>query len=418
MNHKFTVGLALSALILTCGCKKSIKPDSVDLGTKAKAGFVTNTDWQQPGLAGRVIRYDIDDGNGSDCLFAYNISTGAVSLTQISGTNSTTIVAGPGIRTDNAGNIDVKAYNTDVTDFYNEVGGVHIIPYDADGSGHEDHLLMYIPLRHTVYLLSYSGGGYWHLQWGSTSGIGGYDLGGITDKIISYDYGGGTKRDLICYRPGNRFVWLIQNTGTAASPNWVARVQSNGGIGGFDMAGTMDQLVAFGGAAPGYMDLIAYRPSYGYVWVLAHGANNTTWYSSILASRTGFYAGSGSAPYFSLGSLQDRVVVINGGLNGSDADDDIFMPYRPGSGLGVSYIYGVNYSTGVGLGGISLYPGLNYPMTNNPYGSPGGGAGDHVVAFSPTAQGNTDLLFYSNGANTQSQLYEWNAGTGAYTQVY
>lgn len=368
------------------------------------------------------FRYDIDDGNGSDCLFAYNISTGEVSLTQISGANSTTIVAGPGIRTDNAGNIDVKAYNTDVTDFYNEVGGVHIIPYDADGSGYEDHLLMYIPLRHTIYLLSYSGGGYWHLQWGSTSGIGGYDLGGITDKIISYDYGGGTKRDLICYRPDNRFCWLIQNTGTAASPNWVARVQSNGGIGGFDMAGTMDQLVAFDGPAPGYMNLIAYRPSYGYVWVMSHTPNNTTWYANLFTSRTGFHV-QGGPPFFSLASLQDRLVVMNGSaLTGSNTND-IWMPYRPGSGLSnVSYEYAVNYPPPGQLGGFlygfSLFSGLNYPMTNNPYGSPGGGAGDHVVAFSPTAQGNTDLLFYSNGANTQSQLYEWSAGANAYTQVY
>lgn len=413
--------LAFSTLILTAGCKKSINKSSVDLTQGAKAGFVTNNDWQHPGVTGRVIRYDINDGNGSDCFFAYDIGTGQVSLTQVNGTNSTTICSGPGIRTDNVGNIDVKQNNGDCTDQYNEVGGVHIIPYDADGTGHEDHLLLYIPGRHIVYLLQYIGGGYWHQQWGSTSGIGGYDLGGVTDKIITYDFGNRVKKDLICYRPGYRFFWVIVNNGTSSSPSWVAKVQSNGGVGGFDLAGTMDQLVAIGGPQQGYMSLVAYRPSQGTAYVLSHTPSATAW-GGLFQSSSGFYAGISQPPFFSLGSLQDRVVAVNGlAFQGSNADN-IWTCYRPGSGLGVSYTYAPNYAVGAPprtLGGSSLYPGLNYPMNNNPYGA--GGAGDHVIPFSPIVnQGNTSLLFYSNGGVNfnQSQVYEWNPGSNSYTQVY
>lgn len=418
--------LALSALVMTAGCKKSLN-SSVEVTQKAKAGFVTNNDWQHPGVNGRVIRFDINDGNGSDCLLAYDIGSGQVSLTQVNGTNSTTLYSQTNLLTDNAGTVNFSQYGYLCSDQYNETGGPHIIPYDADGSGHEDHILMYIPVVKMVYILHFNTStGHWVLDWyNGGTGIGGYDLAGTTDKIISYDFGNKVKRDLICYRPGSRFFWVLVNNGTTTAPIWVAKVQSNGGVGGFDLAGTMDQLVAIGGPQQGNMSLVATRPSYGYAFVLSHIAGATGW-GGLFQSNSGFYAGITQPPFFTEGLLQDRVVAVNGlAFQGSNADN-IFMCYRPGgpTGLSYSYTYGPNYAVGAPprtLGGSYLYPGLNYPMNNNPYASGAGGRGDHVIPFSPIVnQGNTSLLFYSNGGlnSNTAQIYEWNPSSSTYTQVY
>jgi hypothetical protein len=443
MKRNFSVVLALSALILTGGCKKAITSNSVDLAGGAKASFALNTQWQQPTLNGRVIRYDINDGHGSDCLFTYDIGTGMVSLTQVSSTGSTNIVNNEGLLVQNNSPFDIRAYNTDVTDNYNEVGGVHFIPYDATGSGHEDHLLMYIPGRGIVYLWTYAGNGVWQQTWNSSTGIGGYNLTGFYDKIIAYDWQGtGHKKDLICYRPGSGIFWVLVNTGTASAPVWTPRVQSNGGVGGFDLKGTMDQLVAFEGPISGYMGLLAYRPSYGYVWGMSHTANSVNWSASDISSRQGLYqstvpfpAANIAPPYFTCADLQDRILIMNG-LNfpAAAGSDDLWFPYRPGGtggGLAASYLYTVQYDNlppedgGNGGGDLvarNLFPnqGANYQLTHDPYNgtSYGTGIGDHIIAFSPTDQGNTDLLFYSNGGGNASQLYTWNAGTSSYTQVY
>jgi len=195
MKRNFSVLLALSALVMTAGCKKSLN-SSVEVTQKAKAGFVVNNDWQHPGVTGRVTRFDINDGNGSDCLLAYDISSGQVSLTQVNGTNSTTLYSSTGFVTDNVGTINFYQYSSYCTDQYNETGGVHIIPYDANGSGHEDHLLMYIPVLKMIYILHYNTTtGHWIQDWyNGATGIGGYDLAGTTDKIISYDFGSGVRK--------------------------------------------------------------------------------------------------------------------------------------------------------------------------------------------------------------------------------
>jgi len=425
MKRNFSVLLALSALVMTAGCKKSLN-SSVEVTQKAKAGFVANNDWQHPSVKGRVIRYDLNDGNGSDCLLAYDIGTGQVSLTQVNGANGTTLYSNTGFVTSN-GSISVSQYGYLCTDQYNEVGGPHIIPYDANATGHEDHLLMYIPQQKMVYILHYDiSSGRWIQDWyNNATGLGGYDLAGATDKIITYDFGAGVKKDLICYRPGYRFFWVLVNAGSVTSPNWIAKVKSTGGVGGFDLAGTMDQLVAVGGPQPGNMSLVATRPSYGYAFALSHQAYATDW-GGLFQSNSGFYSGISQPPFFSEGYLQDRVVAVNGlAFQGSNADN-IWMCYRPGAstGLGASYFYAPNYSVNAPprtLGGYSLYNGLYYPMNNNPYAAGAGGAGDHVVPFSPIInQGNTSLLFYSNGGVNfnQSQIYEWNNSTNTYTQVY
>lgn len=427
MKHKFTVGLALSALILTCGCEKSIKSDSVALSKGTKAGFVSNPDWQTPGLYGRVIHFDIGDGEGNDCLLAWDIHTGETSLTQIASTGSTTLYQNAGFQLSNAGAISVTQWNGDCTDPYNEVGGVHVIPYDATGNGHDDHLLVYVPGRGILYLIHWANG-QWVEDWSSASGIGGYNLTNAYDKIITYDYGAGVRNYLILYRPGGGITWVMHNNSTPSNPNpstwtWTPVLQSNSGIGSFDMKDPHDQLVTIGGPSLGNMNLAAYTPYYGYIYLINHIANE-----QFNAGSPGMYARAShnGLPGFTFTGLQDRVVSIYSGTGATnDPENDASMwCYRPGAGMSISAFYAwnspSNYLTQLGIpSGL----GANYPMKNNPYPSTGNYSyiGDHVVPLSglgyEPGQTNAGVLFYSNGGG-QSQLYFPNSAYTAYTQVY
>lgn len=439
MKFNLYCTLIASGLILACGCKKPLN-NSVKLSNGAKAGFAANTGWQMPGIYGRLARYDINDGNNSDCILAYDVYYGTVSLTQFNATNSTTLY-GPvdGFATDNEGTIDVNNWWSDITDNYNEVGGVHIIPYDATGSGHEDHLLLYIPLRGVACLLHYTGVGStpWHVDWqnGTTSGpgIGGYNLAGIYDKIITYDYGTGEKNYLMLYRPGSGILWVLQNNTTPSNPDpaggitWTPRIQSNGGIGGYDLKNVSDQLVVIGGPAHDYMDLAAFRPGYGNVWFLYHAANSVNW-SAGYSTSSGLN-GFGLDKQDRIATGSDGGVLVPASVVPENDANSFF--YRPGPGLGaVPTCQAAFYQwPGSGNPGAPTYPTFSGFGTNssqllltNPYAN-STNAGDHVLFF--TGYGgnyNISMLFYTPGASKQSQLYypvgEAEATGANYYEVY
>jgi hypothetical protein len=425
MKRNLSLILALSALIITAGCKKNLNSTgSVNLAKGAKAGFVTNAGWQMPSITGRLVRYDIGSGNNSDCIIAYDVLHGGVSMTQFTNGSSTTVYPQTnGFVTDVPGvTIAVNNWWSDITDNYNEVGGVHITAYDAGGTGHEDHILLYIPGRGLACLMHYNlATSNWHVDWpsGMTSatvtgtGIGGYDLKGFYDKVISYDYGSGTKKELMLYRPGNGFVWVIQNIGTASSPNWTPRVQSSGGIGGYDLKGLNDQLVTIGGPIHDYMSVAATRPGLGFVWLLEHPANSVNW-SPLVSNTSGL-------PGFSFANVQDRMVSINNQLlspaSSVPEDDGDFLCYRPAAGIGTTVVYQWTPNLGTGPNGLSSF---HYTFNGLNAGSLLTSGGDHVLSF--TGYGgpfNSSLLFYTPGASVQSQLYYLSSpGTNVYNEVY
>jgi hypothetical protein len=411
MKMNIYYALIASVLILASGCKKSLN-SSVDLTAGAKAGFASNAEWQTPTKTGRLVRYDIGDGHGSDCILSYDVGTGVVTLTQVIGTTSTTISpASIGFNT-NLGAVYVGTWNTDITDNFNEIGGVHIIPYDATGNGHEDHILLYIPGHGLAYVLHYIGGSNpWWVDWTNDSGnhttgngIGGYDLMGLTDKIIAYDYGAGVKNYIICYRPGYGKVWVMHNNSLTS---WTAVIQGSGGIGGFDMSNAYDQLVAVDYNS-GVMDLVAYRPDYGFVWYIHHAAYSTN-FTTGYSTRTGF-------PNFSFAYQMDRLIALNeSGSTANNANNTMFC-YRPGYGLAYSVVDAVSGNT---WSGGAPYSGLSYGMYNDPYGAPATYEGDHVLSFAGnTGYGNSSLLFYSNGGGNQSTICYLNPTTHTYSQVY
>jgi len=359
MKMNIYYALIPSVLILASGCKKSIN-SSVDLTGGAKAGFASNPQWQTPTASGRLVRYDVGDGFGSDCIVSYDLSSGVVTMTKINGTTSTTLSAPSiGFNTDQspAFAIYVGTWNTDVTDNYNEIGGVHIIPFDYNGTGHEDHLLVYIPGHGLAYIIHYqSASNNWHVDWTSDSGnhtsgsgIGGYDIMATNDKIIAYDYSSsGHTKDLICYRPTKGIFYCLQNTGNGFTPV----VRSTGGVGGYDLAGASDQLFALEAGVGLSCDLVAYRPGYGYVYWMNHSANSTSWTTQYI-TRSGFPDIGGSGINFPLSHTQDRMMNY---YNTSLAAGTAPFWYSPGNGpSGSSWIY---YWTGYALQG-------NYRIFNN-----------------------------------------------------
>lgn len=418
MNRKFSFFLALAALILTGGCKKAINSSAVSLSGKAKAGFAANALWQNPGIYGRLCRYDVGDGNWSDCIVAYDEVSGMTSLTQFTANGSVDLIPpGQFFQTDNAGSIDPREGNSDITDNYLEDGGLHMIPYDATGDQHEDHLLLWVPGHGKAWLMHYNGNGAWHVDWSSTNGIGGYDLAGAarTDKIISYDYGQGAKNNLICYRPGSGFVWFLYNNGGAGG-NWTftSFLQSSSGIAGYDMSNTFDQLVCIGGPSVGNMNLAAYRPNWGNIYLIVHAAND--WH--FLPARTS----TTGLPGFDFMQYQDRIVAVANSVlspNVPENNNEIYC-YRPGYGTSYAsdfewdspdnYLAGPNHWTYSG-------GGAPYLLWVNPYGTGTSfGSGDHILSFTAGGQLNTSLLFYTPGYSRQSQLY--NLYSTGYTQVY
>ncbi|TDW96543.1 hypothetical protein [Dinghuibacter silviterrae] len=399
--------LAFSVLLLTAGCKKDLK-SSVDLSKGAKA---YSSSWHATTPTSQIIRFDLDDGHGSSCLLYYDLSEDVVKLTQFVGANITDLWLTEGFQLDDGQSINIGQFYDYVIDPYNATGGLNAIPFDANGTGHEDHVLLYAPGQGIAYLLKYVGGGVWHLDWPSslqyTGGIGGYDLMNVGDKVISYDYGSGAKNALICYRPGFGNIWVITNTGSGDAPVWNAVVRGSGGIGGFDLKGVTDQVVAEDNS-PGVMDLVCYRPGYGYVWYLHHNQYSTT-FSAQYTTRNGFFN-------FSFLDFQDRMIATNlSGSTASTANNDMLC-YRPGAGIAslvVDHMYGNTVNGGTPQG-------LYYPMTINPYipNTTYTDIGDHVLNFNANGLGNSSLVFYSNGGGNPSEVYELNPNTNSYIQIY
>ncbi|MET7667026.1 hypothetical protein ABZS39_02670, partial [Micromonospora luteifusca] len=135
-----------------------------------------------------------------------------------------------------------------------------------DGSGKLDDLLAYRPGSGIVWVLQSTGNGDFWPQIRSSSGIGSFNLAGVEDRLVPFDYdGSGKLDDLLAYRPGSGIVWVLQSTGNG---DFWPQVRSSSGIGTYDLTSPADQIVAFDFdhvGSPNY--LLAYRPGKGAAWI-------------------------------------------------------------------------------------------------------------------------------------------------------
>ncbi|MFJ8578395.1 hypothetical protein [Micromonospora sp. NPDC093277] len=210
--------------------------------------------------ADRIVPFDYDHSGKLDALLLYR----------------------PGSRTawvlrHGAGNTFTAAYNSgagigeyDLADPRDQV-----LAFDYDHSGKSDHLVVYRPGAGIVHVVKHGAGNSFSSIIKSTGGIGGYDLKGTTDRIVGFDYDHSGKADhLVAYRPGSRTAWVIKHgAGTAFTAVYNT---STNGIGNYDLADTRDQLLAYDYDYSGKLDhLVLYRPGAGMIAVVKHDGGNT-----------------------------------------------------------------------------------------------------------------------------------------------
>jgi hypothetical protein len=143
-----------------------------------------------------------------------------------------------------------------------------IAPFDYNKTGANDHLLCYRPGTGIVQILAKTNLG-WVAVYKSTAGIGGYDLMSTSDAVEPFDYDGSGKADhLLLYRPGTGIVWIVEHTNTVL-PGFAPVYQATDGIGWYDMMSPSDRLVPFDATSTGLNDhLVAYRPGEGVVYII------------------------------------------------------------------------------------------------------------------------------------------------------
>jgi hypothetical protein len=184
---------------------------------------------------------------------------------------------------------------------------------DYNNDGFED-ILLYRPGSRIAYIMRSNGNGTFTKVFSSGSGFFGYDLSSTNDKMIVLDYNNDGREDIACYRPGSRIFYLFQSNGNAT---FTSRIASGGGIGGFDLNSSLDQIISLDYDGDGFEDLGCYRPG-SRIFYLLRSLGNAT-FSRVVAS------GSGIGNY-DLSSTADRLVKLD--VN-NDGRDDVAC-YRPG----------------------------------------------------------------------------------------
>ncbi len=244
-----------------------------------------------------------------------------------------------------------------------------VFPFDYNGTGITDHLVLYRPGTGTIWILSNNSGSYTPV-FQSGSGIGGFDLMSPADRIFAFDYNGsGFKDHLVCYRPGTGIIFVLANNGGTFTPVYA----SGDGIGGYDLMSTADRAFAFDYDGSGLSDhLVMYRPGTGTIAIL----------QNINGTFSPVYDGGDGIGGFDLMSTSDRMLAFDYyGLGHSDH----IVAYRPGTG--VVFILGNNngsfspvYAASDGIGGYDLMSSADVLVA---YDYLGTGSQDHLIAYRP-----------------------------------
>jgi hypothetical protein len=275
------------------------------------------------------------------------------------------------------------------------------IPFDYEHSGKQDYVLTYRPGSHYVAIAKHNPDNTFTTVYSSQGGIGGYDLAVSRDRLVPFDYDHSGKLDyLLAYRPGDRIAFAIKhNADNTFSTVW----SSFGGIGGYDLADSRDQAVAFDYEHSGKLDyLLTYRPGDKIVSIQKHNADNT--FSTVWSS----FSGIGQ---YDLAVTRDRLVPFDYDHSGKL---DYLLAYRPGDGIAfvVKHTdtgFATVWSSFAGLAGFSL---TNTADQITPYDYDFAGRRDHLVMYRP---GSRYIVIARHSADgTFSAVYSSTSGIGQY----
>lgn len=206
----------------------------------------------------RLFAFDYDHSGKLDHLVCYRPGTGTVWILQnVHGMFSPVYQQGdPGA---GIGKYDLL------------MSGDRAFAFDYDHSGKLDHLVFYRPGTGTMWILKNVNGTFSavYQQGCPGSGIGDYDLGSPHDRALAFDYEHSGKLDhLVLYRPGTGTIWILKNVMGVFS-----RVHHQGnpgfGIGGYDLGSLSDRVITADYEHTGKHDhLVFYRPGMGIIWIL------------------------------------------------------------------------------------------------------------------------------------------------------
>ncbi len=218
-----------------------------------------------------------------------------------------------------------------------------VITLDFNGDGKDD-LMCYRPGSKIVYLLKSNGDGTFSKTYSSSNGIASYDFSNVNDKALVLDFNRDGKADLMCYRPGSKIAYLLRGNGNGT---FTTVYSSKNGIAGFDFSRTNDKAIAFDYNGDGYDDILMYRSGSKIVYIAKSNGNGT--FNNVYAS------GNGIAGY-DFNSSYDHVIAVD--FNGDQKDD--LVCYR--SGGGHIYIlksngnatFSLEYSSRYGIAGYDL----------------------------------------------------------------
>ena len=262
-----------------------------------------------------------------------------------------------------------------------------IIAYDYEHTGRRDFLVCYRPGQKIVWILKNVNGVFSAVYQGS-SGIGGYNLDNGNDLVISLDYEHSGRQDyLVCYRPGSKNCWILKNTGGVFAPVY----SSADGIGGYNLDQSIDKIIAFDYDHSGKSDCLApYRAGSKIMWIL----KNNGVYSPVFQSSDGIGG-------YNLDNGNDQVIAFDYEHNGRP---EYLVCYRPGSknfwivqNLGGTFAPVVQSSNGFG--------GYNLDNVN-----------DKIISFDYEHSGKLDyLVAYRPGSGI---IWIQKNTNGVFTQVF
>jgi len=192
-----------------------------------------------------------------------------------------------------------------------------IIAFDYDSSGKLDHLLLYRPGNKIIWIVKKNPDGTFIPVMQSSAGISDFDLNSVNDRIIAYDYDSSGKLDhLLIYRPGDRKIWIIKKN---PDGTFVPVVRSNDGIADYDLNSVNDRIIAYDYDSSGKLDhLLIYRPGDRKIWIIKKKPDGT--FVSVMRSNDGITD-------YDLNSENDRIIAYDYDSSGKL---DHLLVYRPG----------------------------------------------------------------------------------------
>jgi hypothetical protein len=331
-----------------------------------------------------AITFDYDSSGKQDHFLYYAPGAGQVTIYKTNADGTFAKVYSQSSSTPGFG-----AGNVDLTN-----PGDRVIAFDFLGNGKLDHLLCYRPNTGDgnpglVSILQKNSDDTFQAVFTSDEGIGKYDLANPIDNIVAFDYLSSGKLDhLVCYRSHQGICWILQNN----NGNFSAVYQNNGqGIGGYTLlcdSNHQDFIIPYDYSGNGHLDhLVCYCPGLGAIYIIEND-NGTFKPTSIQQG----YGGSGISQ-FDLSNPVDRIIAYDYAGSGSQ---DHLLCYRPGTGLvyilqntngAFSPVYPPNGS-GTSSDGIGGY------MLGNPDAC--------IFAYDYSSSGHEDYLFCYRTAGNAS----------------